>query len=147
MSAKHIERVRRICTALPETTEKLSHGEPTFFVRKKVFAMISNNHHNDGHVAVVIPAGIGIQEMLIKASPAKFYRPPYVGVRGWVGIELPRVSDEELTLHLREAWRLIAPEKLQAAVEPADSGQLEKEGPQKKKPLYIVPSKSTKAKR
>jgi hypothetical protein len=147
MSAKHIERVRRICTALPETTEKLSHGEPTFFVRKKVFAMISNNHHNDGHVAVVIPAGIGIQEMLIKASPAKFYRPPYVGVRGWVGIELPCVSDEELTLHLREAWRLIAPEKLQAAVEPADSGQLEKEVPKKKKPPYIVPSKGTKARR
>lgn len=147
MNEKQIERVRRICTALPETTEKLSHGEPTFFVRKKVFAMISNNHHNDGHIAVVIPAGIGIQEMLIKASPAKFYRPPYVGVRGWVGIELPGVSDEELTLHLREAWRLIAPEKLQAAVEPADSGQLEKEGRKKRKPPYIVPSKSTKTKR
>jgi hypothetical protein len=116
MSTKHIERVRQICTTLPETTEKLSHGEPTFFVRKKVFAMMSNNHHNDGHVAVVIPAGIGIQEALIKASPEKFYRPPYVGVRGWVGIELPRVSDEELTLHLREAWRLIAPEKLQQAL-------------------------------
>jgi hypothetical protein len=147
MNEKLIERVRRICTALPETTEKLSHGEPTFFVRKKVFAMMSNNHHNDGHVAVVIPAGIGIQEVLIKASPEKFYRPPYVGVRGWVGIELPCVSDEELTLHLREAWRLIAPEKLQAAVDPVDSWQLEKEGRKKKKPSYIVPSKSTKAKR
>lgn len=149
MGAKHIERVRQICNVLPETTEKLSHGEPTFFVRKRVFAMISNNHHNDGHVAVVIPAGIGIQEMLIKASPEKFYRPPYVGVRGWVGIELPCVSDEELTLHLREAWRLIAPEKLQAVVEasPADSEQLEKEGRKKKKPSYIVPSKRTKVKR
>ncbi|HEY3027801.1 MAG TPA: MmcQ/YjbR family DNA-binding protein [Pyrinomonadaceae bacterium] len=113
-SKKHLLRVRRICTALPETTEKLSHGEPTFFVRKKVFAMFSNNHHNDGHIAVVIPAAIGIQAVLIEASPVKFYRPPYVGVRGWVGIELDRVNDEELALHLREAWRLIAPEKLQA---------------------------------
>jgi len=111
---KHLLRVRRICTALPETTEKLSHGEPTFFVRKKVFAMFSNNHHNDGHVALVIPAAIGIQAALIEASPEKFYRPPYVGVRGWVGIELDRVNDEELALHLREAWRLIAPENLQA---------------------------------
>ena len=111
---KHLLRVRRICTALPETTEKLSHGEPTFFVRKKVFAMFSNNHHNDGHIAVVIPAAIGIQAALIEASPEKFYRPPYVGVRGWVGIELDRVNDEELALHLREAWHLIAPEKLQA---------------------------------
>jgi len=113
---KHQERVRRICAALPEVTEKLSHGEPTFFVRKKVFAMCSTNHHDDGHLAVVIPAAIGIQEALIKASPKKFYRPPYVGVRGWVGIELDRVSDKELALHLKEAWRLIAPEKLKDLV-------------------------------
>lgn len=109
---QHIERVRRICLALPEATEKLSHGEPTFFVRKKVFAMCSINHHDDGHVAVTLPAAIGIQEALIKESPKKFYRPPYVGVRGWIGVELDRVSDKELALHVREAWRLIAPEKL-----------------------------------
>lgn len=115
---KHLERVRRICLALPETTEKISHGEPTFFVRKKVFAMCSNNHHHDGHIAVVLPAAIGIQAMLIERSPEKFYRPPYVGVRGWVGVELPRVDDEELALHIHEAWRLIAPEKLAATLQP-----------------------------
>ena len=126
MNEKQIERVRRVCISLPETTEKLSHGEPTFFVRKKVYAMLSNNHHHDGHVAVTIPTAIGIQEALIAANPAKFYRPPYVGVRGWVGIELKQVSDEELTLHLREAWRLIAPEKLQVLLEvsPNESEQL-----------------------
>jgi len=118
MSSKHLKRIRRICGALPETTEKLSHGEPTFFVRKKVYAMFSNNHHNDGHVAVLVPAPPGIQAMLIKASPEKSYKPAYVGVRGWVGIELNRVNDEELASHLREAWRLIAPKKLQSAVEP-----------------------------
>jgi hypothetical protein len=111
---KHLQRVRRICMALPETVEKLSHGEPTFFVLKKVFAMCSNNHHNDGHIAVVLPAAIGVQAALIEGSPEKFYRPPYVGVRGWIGVELERVNDEELALHVREAWRLIAPEKLQA---------------------------------
>ncbi len=109
---KQIERVRQICNSLPETTEKLSHGEPTWFVRKKVFAMFSNNHHNDGHVAVTVPAAIGIQEALIKASPEKFYKPPYVGVRGWIGIEMSQVSDDELSLHLKEAWGLIAPAKL-----------------------------------
>lgn len=114
---KHVQRVRRICETLPETWEKLSHGEPTFFVRKKVFAMCSINHHNDGHIAVVIPAAIGIQAMLIETSPKKFYRPPYVGGSGWVGIELPRVSDKDLAFHLREAWRLIAPEKLHSLVE------------------------------
>jgi hypothetical protein len=125
---KQVERVRLICTSLPETTEKISHGEPTFFVRKKVYAMFSNNHHNDGHIAVTIPAAIGIQEALITANPKKFYRPPYVGVRGWVGIELEHVSDEELSLHLREAWRLIAPEKLQGLLEaaPDESEKLKK---------------------
>lgn len=118
-----VARVRRICLALPGTWEKLSHGEPTFFVGKKVFAMCSINHHNDGHIAVTIPAAIGIQAMLIEKDPKKFYRPPYVGPAGWVGIELPRVKDKELALHLREAWQLIAPPKLQAtaAAEPPKS--------------------------
>ena len=110
---KQVERVRQICLSLPETSEKLSHGEPTFFVRKRVFAACSINHHNDGHIAVTIPAAIGVQEALIEKSPKKFYRPPYVGHAGWVGIELPRVSDRELKLHIREAWKLIAPPKLQ----------------------------------
>lgn len=107
-----IERVRRICLALPETWEKISHGEPTWFVGKKVFAMFSNHHHDDRHVAVMVPAAIGIQEMLVRKSPRKFYRPRYVGCRGWIGIEVDRVTDEELAVHLHEAWRLIAPTKL-----------------------------------
>jgi hypothetical protein len=109
---KQMERVRRICMSLPETVEKISHGEPTFFVRKRVFAMCSNNHHNDGHIAVTLPAAIGVQEALVAANPEKFYRPPYVGVRGWIGVELDRVDDKELALHIKEAWRMIAPEKL-----------------------------------
>jgi hypothetical protein len=113
--SEQIERVRRICLSLPETWEKISHGEPTWFVGKKVFAMFSNNHHDDGHVAVTVPAAIGIQEMLIKKAPKKFHRPPYVGCRGWIGIEVDRVSDKELALHIREAWILIAPKKLTAA--------------------------------
>jgi hypothetical protein len=108
------ERVRQICLALPGTWEKISHGEPTWFVAKKVFAMFSNNHHGDGRVAVTVPATIGVQEMLTKKSPKTFYRPPYVGVRGWIGIEVDRVSDKELSLHILEAWRLIAPKKLQS---------------------------------
>jgi len=62
MSEKQLERVRRICFALSETTERLSHGEPTFFVRKRVFAMFANNHHNDGRIAVWLPASPGMQE-------------------------------------------------------------------------------------
>src|SRR5215510_16085128 len=81
MSDDHLERVRRICFAMPEVWEKLSHGEPTFFVGKKVFAMFANNHHNDGRVAVWCPAPLGIQAMLIEAESKKFFKPPYVGVR------------------------------------------------------------------
>jgi hypothetical protein len=114
---KHVQRVRKICLALPGTIEKLSHGEPTFFAGK-VFAMCSINHHNDGRIAVVIPAAIGIQEMLIERSPEKFYKPPYVGGSGWVGILLDRVADKELAFHIHEAWRLIAPKKLQDEYKP-----------------------------
>ena len=102
-----IQRVRRICLALPGTTEKLSYGEPTFFVKKRVYAGISNNHHKDGHVAVCIPARPGEQEALIASFPKIYYRPPYVGVNGWVGIELDQIGDDELGAHLSEAWKLI----------------------------------------
>ena len=97
---------------MPEATEKLSHGEPTFFVRKKVFTMFANNHHNDGHIAVWIPAPPGLQAMLINQSPETYFRPPYVGGAGWIGIELGCIGDEELAFHIREAWGLVAPKKL-----------------------------------
>jgi hypothetical protein len=108
---EHISRVRRICLALAGTTEKLSHGEPTFFVGKKVYASFSNDHHNDGHMAVCIPTPPGLQAALIAEAPEKYYYPPYVGVRGWVGIEMEQVDDEELAAHLAAAWRLIVPKK------------------------------------
>lgn len=117
MSEEQLSRLRQICLALPEATEKLSHGEPTFFVRKKVFAMFANNHHNDGHLAVWLPVPPGMQTMLIEAAPEKFFKPPYVGVRGWVGIELPEISDEELTYHLYNAYRQIAPQKLRLQID------------------------------
>lgn len=102
-----IRRVRKLCLALPGATERLSHGEPTFFMKKRVFAMISNNHHKDGHVAVLIPAKPGEQEALIATAPNVYYRPPYVGVKGWVGIELSNIEDDELGRHLAEAWKLV----------------------------------------
>ena len=103
----HLERVRRISMALPEVSEKLSHGAPTWFVRERVFAMFANNHHNDGHIALWIPAAPGMQGMLIQNWPRKYFRPPYVGPSGWVGVELAEVSDEELESHIHDAWKLI----------------------------------------
>ena len=114
MSKKQLERVRRICCALPETTERLSHGEPTFFVHNKVFVMFADNHHNDGHIAVWLPVPSGFQTTLRETAPDTYFKPPYVGVRGWVGIELDRISDKDLTFHIQVAWELIAPKRLLA---------------------------------
>ncbi len=108
---EHLVRVRRICAALPGTAEKLSHGAPTFFLKKGVYCMFVNNHHKDGHLAVWIPAEPGAQANLIKGEPKKFYRPPYVGVNGWVGLELDQVEDDELGFHLAEAHRIISSKK------------------------------------
>ena len=108
----HLERVRRFCLALPETSEKLSHGEPTFFVHGKVFVSYANNHHNDGHVAVCVPVPPGVQAALIAKAPATFFRPAYVGVRGWVGIELDRIGDEDLGIYIGLACELVAPKRL-----------------------------------
>ena len=109
--ARQSKRVRKICLSLPGTTEKISHGEPTFFTKKRVFAMFSNNHHHDGHVAVWVPAPPGLQEALIEEAPGAYYRPPYVGGSGWVGIELDQVNDDALAGHLRQAWNLITKKK------------------------------------
>jgi len=85
-----IERLRRIALALPDTTEKLSHGEPAFFVRGKLFVMVDNNHHGSGHVAAWCNAPPGAQESLVAADPKHFFRPPYVGPKGWLGVRLDR---------------------------------------------------------
>jgi len=113
MSDDQIERVRRLCLALPETSERLSHGEPTFFVRK-VFVMFANNHHNDGHIAIWLPVPPGFQGDLIESAPQTFFMPPYVGKRGWIGIDLDQIGDADLNMYISLAWDLIAPARLRA---------------------------------
>ena len=124
MSRDQLERVRRICSVLPETTEKLSHGEPTFFVKNKVFVMFADNHHNDGHIAVWLPVPSGFQSTLIENAPETFFKPPYVGVRGWVGIELDRITDKDLTYHIEVAWELMAPKRLLTKVKAKDTSKI-----------------------
>jgi hypothetical protein len=123
MNHNQLERVRRFCLALPESSERLSHGEPTFFVHKKVFVMFANNHHHDGHIAVWLPVPPGTQGGLIEAAPQTFFRPPYVGGRGWIGIELAQISDEDLRFHIQVAWELIAPKRLLISPETATKGR------------------------
>jgi uncharacterized protein YdhG (YjbR/CyaY superfamily) len=105
-----LERVRRMCSALPSASEKVSHGAPTFFVEKDagVFAVFADSHHGDGHLAVWLPAPPGLQSALIGDAPETYFKPPYVGPSGWIGIELDRIDDEALAIHIREAWELAA---------------------------------------
>jgi uncharacterized protein YdhG (YjbR/CyaY superfamily) len=105
-----LERVRRLCAKLPTVFEKISHGTPTFFVEKgkSVFAMFADNHHQDGHLALWVPVKDGLQPLLIEDAPKTYYKPPYVGSSGWVGIELNQIRDDALLEHLREAWQIVA---------------------------------------
>lgn len=99
-----IEQLRSFALELPGATEKLSHGEPTFFVRGRVFCMVDNNHHGSGHVAVWCNAPPGVQESLVAAEPRHFFVPPYVGKNGWLGIRLDsRLSWKRTTDLLRRA--------------------------------------------
>jgi hypothetical protein len=112
-----IERVRRICLALPEATERLSHGEPTFFVSdKKVFVMCADHHHDD-RLAIWCSAPEGFQRMLVEAAPERFFVPPYVGHRGWIGVRLDvEVDWDEVATIVEGAYRTVAPRRLIAAL-------------------------------
>lgn len=110
----HQTRARRICLALPEVEEKESWGAPTFRVKGKMFAMYLHNHHGDGRIALWLKAPPGIQELLTRAAPDKFFIPPYQGPFGWIGVHLDRCDDDEIASHVREAYKLVAPKKLLA---------------------------------
>lgn len=114
-----LERLRAICLALPEANERVSHGEPTWFAGKgKVFAMFDNHHHGAKHFAVWLPQPIGVQETLIEADPERFFRPPYVGPSGWVGVVLERKPDWGLVAQLvRDAFVHVATRKLVARLD------------------------------
>jgi hypothetical protein len=102
-----LDRVLEICSSFDDVTEKLSHGAPAFFRRKKMFACFADNHHGDGRVAVWCQAPDGAQAMLVEADPVRFFVPPYVGVSGWVGMRLDQLPTDydEVRGVLEDAWR------------------------------------------
>lgn len=108
-----LPRLRALCLALPEVTEKISHGEPTWFVRR-VFVTYAERHHDD-RVAFWCAAPPGAQEELVAAEPDRFFRPPYVGGRGWLGVRLDTDPDwGEIAEIVTDAYREIAPARLVA---------------------------------
>jgi hypothetical protein len=113
-----LAHVRDICLALPEAHEKEAWGAPTFRVRDKLFAMYTDNHHNDGRVTLWCNATHEVQEQLVEADPKRFFVPPYVGPKGWIGVYLDRGLEWKVVAELvREAYRKTAPKRLRAVLD------------------------------
>ena len=109
-----LTRVREIALLLPETEERVSHGQPSFFVADKQFAQVRDNHHGDGlHVVCVRTSGSDEQAMLLEAAPETYSRPAYLGPAGWVGIDLAHDPDWPLIEdRIARSWELAAPARL-----------------------------------
>jgi hypothetical protein len=112
--AAALGRLRAICLALPETSERLSHGSPTWFVRdKRSFVTLVDNHHGDGRFAIWCAAPPGDRQLLVDADPDRFFVPPYVGHRGWLGFRLDRgIDQDELAGVVEGAYIAVAPRRL-----------------------------------
>jgi len=114
-----VERLRKICLALPGATEKIAWGEPTWRAGK-IFAQMDTHHHGADHLAVWLPARPGVQEALVAEDPARFFRPPYVGQNGWVGVRIDGRPDWPIVEGLvRDAYRTVAPPRLAAQLDAA----------------------------
>ena len=115
-----LPRLRKLCLALPEAHEVEAWGAPTFRVKNKLFAMYAQhgNNHTDGRASVWIKAGKENQVLMIQAQPHRYFRPPYVGPSGWVGVYLDKSPDwDEVAALLRDGWKLTAPKRLVAKSE------------------------------
>ena len=114
MAESPLARVRRLCLELPQAHEKFAWSAPTFRVGRaqKMFATYVDHHHGDPRLTVWCHAPLGKQAVLVASEPERYFRPPYVGGKGWLGLDLAKFSDQELRLHLREAWEQVAPRKL-----------------------------------
>ena len=114
-----LAKVRKTCLALPEVNERLSHGAPTFFIRdKKTFVMFLDDHHGDGRLALWVAAAPGVQAELVDEEPDRFFVPPYVGHRGWLGVRLDRSPDwAEVAGICGDAYRQVAPKTLIAQLD------------------------------
>ncbi len=109
--------VRQVCLSFPEAEEFVSHGSPNFRVRGKTFATYVVNHHGDGRIALWINAPAGAQEQHTRSAPKHFFVPPYVGPRGWLGVNLDQGLDwKRIARLVREAYEKTAPPALAARI-------------------------------
>ena len=108
--AAALKRLRAIRETLPDTSERPSHGAPSFFYRdKRCFLNVWDDHHGDGRLAIWCAGPAGAQELLVGADPEKFFRPPYVGHRGWIGVMLHGAVDwDEIAGIVEDAYATVA---------------------------------------
>lgn len=123
-AAEAFTRMQQICMALPELVERPSHGSPAWFVRgKKTVAMFLDDHHGDGRLAIWCPAPPGVQDDMVRQEPTRFFKPPYVGPSGWLGVRLDVDVDwEEVAGIVEDAYREVAPKKLVALLDAEADG-------------------------
>jgi phosphoribosylglycinamide formyltransferase-1/phosphoribosylamine--glycine ligase/phosphoribosylglycinamide formyltransferase/phosphoribosylformylglycinamidine cyclo-ligase len=109
-------RTRGICLALPAATEKVSHGQPVFFIEKgRIFAWFLDHHHDSAITAVAVKTSGGEeQEMLVEQDPDLYYRPLYLAPSGWIGMRLDigKVDWDHVADRIATSWELVAPRKL-----------------------------------
>jgi hypothetical protein len=112
------ERVRAICLALPGATERLSHGAPAFFVGRQFLMLWPDGHHEHQFPHLWCAAPPGAQEARVTSNPTRYFNPPYVGGRGWIGVRLDRrISAAELAGLCEDAYCTVAPRRLLAELE------------------------------
>lgn len=113
MAPSQLDKLRALCLALPETTERRSHGEPSWFIRDKRLFVTYADHHHDDRLAFWCAAPEGAQAELVASDPTRFFIPPYVGHRGWLGVYLDVPTDwREIAEIVTDAYRVVAPKKL-----------------------------------
>lgn len=126
MGKRELEKVRKICLGFPEVNERLSHGSPSFFIRdKRTICSYHDAGHHDPRSTIWVPAPPGAQEELVSTEPERFFRPPYVGPSGWIGMWLDGTGDlapdwDEVTALIEEAYRKVGPKTLVKLLDPPE---------------------------
>ena len=138
-----LKRLREVCLALPQAFEKEAWGECTFRVTDgSMFAMTDNNHHKSGHIAVWVKAPPMVQEILVNSDAKRFFVPPYMGPKGWVGVRLDyKVNWDEVAAILKDGYLMSAPKRLGGRVPSAMDGAAATTGMAKKRRALVKPKK------
>jgi hypothetical protein len=119
MADNGLQRLRALCLSYPEVTERVSHGEPAWFLRSKKTFVTFANHHHDDRLAFWCAAPEGAQDVLVVSEPQRYFVPPYVGHRGWLGVYLDvEVDWDAVGLIVDDAYRCVAPKTLLAQLDP-----------------------------